>query len=120
MVLMLFLASRFSLIYPHPYNGQRQTLFRALARPCTRGRPSRPTGTNAVDRVDTEHDQVALVDGTVLGYDVLVIATGAGQYGCKASADLLGLTKSDLIDQVKDIITVGEFYDLAAGHLPPV
>jgi sulfide:quinone oxidoreductase len=31
----------------------------------------------AVDRVDTEHDQVALADGTVLGYDVLVIATGA-------------------------------------------
>jgi hypothetical protein len=27
----------------------------------------------------------------------------------------LGLTKADLIDQVKDIITVGEFYDLAAG-----
>jgi sulfide:quinone oxidoreductase len=31
----------------------------------------------AVDRVDTEHDRVALADGTVLGYDVLVIATGA-------------------------------------------
>ena len=31
----------------------------------------------AVDRVDTEHGQVALADGTVLGYDVLVIATGA-------------------------------------------
>ena len=36
-------------------------------------------------------------------------------YACKASADLFGLAKSDLIDQVKDIITVGEFYDLAAG-----
>jgi sulfide:quinone oxidoreductase len=31
----------------------------------------------AVDRVDTSRDQVALADGTVLGYDVLVIATGA-------------------------------------------
>jgi sulfide:quinone oxidoreductase len=31
----------------------------------------------AVNRVDTEHNQVALADGTVLGYDVLVIATGA-------------------------------------------
>jgi hypothetical protein len=28
---------------------------------------------------------------------------------------LFGLTKDDLIDQVKDIITVGEFYELAAG-----
>jgi peroxiredoxin family protein len=36
-------------------------------------------------------------------------------YACKASADLFGLAKSDLIDQVKEIITVGEFYDLAAG-----
>jgi sulfide:quinone oxidoreductase len=31
----------------------------------------------AVDRVDTSRDEVALADGTVLGYDVLVIATGA-------------------------------------------
>jgi peroxiredoxin family protein len=45
----------------------------------------------------------------------MIADTGAGLYGCKASADLFGLTKSDLIDQVKDIITVGEFYDLAAG-----
>jgi peroxiredoxin family protein len=36
-------------------------------------------------------------------------------YGCKASADLFGLTKEDLIDWVKDIIRVGEFYDLATG-----
>lgn len=43
------------------------------------------------------------------------VDTGAGLYGCKASADLFGLTKDDLIDQVKEIITVGEFYDLAAG-----
>jgi peroxiredoxin family protein len=29
--------------------------------------------------------------------------------------DLFGLTKDDLVDQVKDIITVGEFYAMAAG-----
>jgi peroxiredoxin family protein len=45
----------------------------------------------------------------------MIADTGAGLYGCKASADMFGLTKADLIDQVKDIITVGEFYDLAAG-----
>jgi hypothetical protein len=28
---------------------------------------------------------------------------------------LFGLTKDDFIDQVKDIITVGEFHDLAGG-----
>jgi peroxiredoxin family protein len=41
--------------------------------------------------------------------------TGAGMYACLASVDLFGFTKDDFIEQVDDIITVGEFYDLAAG-----
>ena len=41
--------------------------------------------------------------------------TGAGMYACKASVDLFGLEKRDFIDQVHDIITVGEFYERAAG-----
>jgi len=41
--------------------------------------------------------------------------TGAGVYACLASVDLFGLTKDDLIDDVDAIITVGEFYDMAAG-----
>lgn len=45
----------------------------------------------------------------------MISDTGAGLYGCKASCDLFGLTEDDLLDQVKDIITVGEFYGLAAG-----
>ena len=45
----------------------------------------------------------------------MIADTGAGLYGCKASCDLFDLTKDDLIDQVKDIITVGEFYAMAAG-----
>jgi peroxiredoxin family protein len=45
----------------------------------------------------------------------MIADTGAGLYGCQASVDLFGLTKDDFINQVKDIITVGEFYDLAAG-----
>jgi peroxiredoxin family protein len=45
----------------------------------------------------------------------MIADTGAGLYGCKASVGLFGLTRDDLIGQVKDIITVGEFYDLAAG-----
>ena len=45
----------------------------------------------------------------------MIADTGAGIYGCQASCDLFGLTKDDLIEQVKDIITVGEFYALAAG-----
>ena len=45
----------------------------------------------------------------------MIADTGAGLYACKASIDLFGLEKNDLIPQVQDIITVGEFYELAAG-----
>ena len=45
----------------------------------------------------------------------MIADTGAGLYGCKASCDMFGLTMDDLISQVKEIITVGEFYELAAG-----
>lgn len=45
----------------------------------------------------------------------MIADTGAGIYACKASTDLFELTKDDLIEQVMDIITVGEFYSMAAG-----
>jgi len=61
-------------------------------------------GLDAIHKARHEHIKLATVGNP-----------GAGLYGCKASADLFGLGKDDLIDQVKDIITVGEFYDLAAG-----
>jgi peroxiredoxin family protein len=41
--------------------------------------------------------------------------TGAGMFACKASVDMFGLDKDDFVDQIADIITVGEFYELAAG-----
>lgn len=45
----------------------------------------------------------------------MIADTGAGMYACKASVDLFGFTAEDFIPQVKDIITVGEFYEIAAG-----
>jgi peroxiredoxin family protein len=45
----------------------------------------------------------------------MIADTGAGIYACKASVDLFELTKDDLIEQVQDIITVGDFYAMAAG-----
>jgi peroxiredoxin family protein len=45
----------------------------------------------------------------------MIADTGAGLYACKASVDMFGLEKNDFIPQVNDIITVGEFYDMAAG-----
>jgi peroxiredoxin family protein len=45
----------------------------------------------------------------------MIADTGAGLYACKASVDLFGLEKNDFIPQIQDIITVGEFYEQAAG-----
>ena len=45
----------------------------------------------------------------------LVSDSGGGLYACKASVDMFGFTKDDFVDQVNDIITVGEFYEKAAG-----
>lgn len=45
----------------------------------------------------------------------MIADTGAGMYACKASVDLFKMEKDDFIEQVDDIITVGEFYEIAAG-----
>ena len=45
----------------------------------------------------------------------LVADSGAKLWACKASVDMFGLTKDDFVDQVEDVITVGDFYALAAG-----
>ena len=38
---------------------------------------------------------------------------GGKLYACKASVDMFKLTKLDFCEQVEDIITVGEFYEMA-------
>ena len=45
----------------------------------------------------------------------LVADSGVQLYACKASVDMFGLTIEDFVPQVEDIISVGEFYALAAG-----
>ena len=45
----------------------------------------------------------------------LIADSGAGLYACRASVDMFGLTMSDFVPQVRDVISVGEFYGLAAG-----
>jgi peroxiredoxin family protein len=45
----------------------------------------------------------------------MIADTGAGLYACKASVEMFGFTKDDFVDQVEDIITVGEFYEKSAG-----
>lgn len=45
----------------------------------------------------------------------MISDTGAGIYACKATFDLFGFTRDDMASYVKDVITVGEFYEMAAG-----
>jgi peroxiredoxin family protein len=45
----------------------------------------------------------------------LISDSGAGLYACKASVDMFKLTADDFIPQVDSVLTVGEFYELAAG-----
>jgi len=45
----------------------------------------------------------------------MITAGGGNIYACKLAVDMFKLTKKDLSDEVKDIITIGEFYELCDG-----
>ena len=45
----------------------------------------------------------------------LVADSGAHLYACRATVDMFGLTMKDFVPQVDKIISVGEFYEKAAG-----
>lgn len=43
----------------------------------------------------------------------LLSDSGARIYGCELAMSMFGLQRSELVEQVEDIITVGDFYDLS-------
>jgi peroxiredoxin family protein len=45
----------------------------------------------------------------------LVHDSGVRLYACKATVDMFGLSIEDFVPQVENIISVGEFYEKAAG-----
>jgi peroxiredoxin family protein len=45
----------------------------------------------------------------------LVADSGTHLYACKATVDMFGLSMDDFVPQVDEIISVGEFYEKAAG-----
>jgi peroxiredoxin family protein len=45
----------------------------------------------------------------------LLADSGAGLYACKASVEMFSLTIDDFVPQVREIISVGQFYEHAAG-----
>lgn len=46
----------------------------------------------------------------------MIVAGGGKVYACRLGVDMFKLKKEDLWDNVDDILTVGEFYELAAGE----
>jgi peroxiredoxin family protein len=62
-----------------------------------------------------EHKMGALDIPSIPDFVEMIYETGAGLYACKASVDLFGLEKNDFVPYIQDIITVGEFYEMAAG-----
>ena len=62
-----------------------------------------------------EHKMEALDIPSIPEFVEMIADTGAGMFACKASVDLFGLAEEDLIEQAREIITVGEFYEMAAG-----
>lgn len=45
----------------------------------------------------------------------LIADSGARLYACRASVDMFGLAQDDFVDTLEGILTVGEFYEKAAG-----
>jgi peroxiredoxin family protein len=45
----------------------------------------------------------------------MIADSGAKLYACKASVDMFTLERDDFVEELEGIITVGEFYGLAAG-----
>ena len=46
-----------------------------------------------------------------------MITAGGGEiFACKLAVDMFKLKKEDFHDEVKDIITIGEFYEMATGQ----
>ena len=45
----------------------------------------------------------------------LLADSGAKLYACKASVDMFDLSREDFVEDIEDIITVGQFYQMAGG-----
>jgi peroxiredoxin family protein len=62
-----------------------------------------------------EHQIEALDIPSIPEFIEMISDTDAGVYACLASADLFKQEQDDNVEQVEDIITIGDFYEMAAG-----
>jgi len=72
-------------------------------------------GMSAIATKMMEKKMAELDIPTIPEFVEMIGDTGAGMYACKASVDMFGFTRDDFVDSVMEIITVGEFYEMAAG-----
>jgi peroxiredoxin family protein len=60
--------------------------------------------------------QMAALDIPPVEEFLEMITAGGGEiYACKLAVDMFKLTKEDFYEDVKDIITIGQFYELCDG-----
>lgn len=72
-------------------------------------------GVSALMTKYMEHQIEALDIPSIPDFIEMISDTGAGVYACLASVDLFKLTEDDFVEHVDDIITIGDFYEMAAG-----
>ena len=72
-------------------------------------------GVSALMTKYMEHQIEALDIPSIPEFVEMISDTGAGVYACLASVDLFKLEQDDFVEHVDDIITIGDFYEMAAG-----
>jgi peroxiredoxin family protein len=72
-------------------------------------------GVSALVTKKMEHEIEELDFPTIPEFIEMISDTGAGLYGCLASVELFKMKREDFVDHMDDIITVGDFYEMAAG-----
>ncbi len=75
------------------------------------GLPGVEAGVSAMMRKEMEKLDIPNVDEFL----ELIVAGGGELYACKLASDMFGITKEDLHDDVKGIITVGDLYEMCDG-----
>lgn len=75
------------------------------------GIPGIEAGVSTMMRKEMEKLDIPNVDEFL----ELIVAGGGEIYACKLAADMFGITKEDLHDDVKAIITVGDLYEMCDG-----
>jgi peroxiredoxin family protein len=82
------------------------------------GMPTMVAGLPGMERLAASmmQKQMAELDlPTVREFIGILDESGAELYACELAMKMFKREKSDLLPQVKDVITAGDFYDLAAG-----